>query len=354
MSLAFRPEYDVRVVCLDRPGQWAGDLRAQGVPVHGVARQPGFDPAVAWRMAGLFRAWGVRLIHAHQCTPWFYAALSRLRYPAPKLLLEEHGRFWPEVSNARRAWLHRHVIRRLTHRFVAVSADVRARLVAYEGLRTRDIAVVPNGVQSEPVLPPSERVALRAGLGFGPQDFVVGTVGRFDPIKNLPLLVDALAALIDRPDPGGHDRRIAALLVGDGPERAAIETRVRALGLSERVRFTGFRQDARRLVQAMDLFVLGSFSEGTSMALLEALGAGIPVVVTAVGGNVEVVAAHETGWVVPTDDRVALTAAIADAASNEVRRRQYAAAGRRRFAERYTFAGMIDTYRGLYREMLGR
>jgi glycosyltransferase involved in cell wall biosynthesis len=348
MSRAFAREFDLTVVCLDEPGSWGHALRAEGIAVHCVWRQPGLDLGVPHKLAALFREAGTRIVHAHQCTPWFYAALSRLRHRSPRLLVEEHGRFYPEVRNRKRALVNRVLIRRLTHRFVAVSEDVRARLERYEGLDAAQIRVIYNGVTPPAPLDAARRAALRAGLGMAPGDFVVGTVGRFDPIKNLPMLVKSLAAA------RGQDARVRGLLVGDGAEAARVRELLRAHGLENCVCLTGYRDDARELAQCMDLFVLSSFSEGTSMALLEAMAAGVPVAVTAVGGNPEIVTAGASGWVVPSDDSAALTAAILLAARDAGLRERYAEAGRQRFEQGFQFTRMLDHYRALYRELLAQ
>lgn len=346
MSLAFATEFDLRVFCLDEPGLWAGRLRERGIPVYGLWRQPGLDVAMPVKLARHFRRHRTRIVHAHQCTPWFYAALARLLYPAPRLLLEEHGRFFPEVENRKRAWFNRWIIKPLTHRVVAVSEDVRERLRRYEGLPHQAIAVVYNGVAPEPLLDAATRIALRREWGFAPEDFVIGTVGRFDPIKNLPLLVNSLArAAAEAPN-------IRGLLVGDGPEFPATRDLIERLHLADSVRLTGFREDARALVQCMDLFVLSSFSEGTSMALLEAMAAGVPVAVTSVGGNPEIVLDGGTGWVVPSDSAEAMTGAILDAATDTAKRSAMGAAGRERFEQRFAFDRMIGRYRQCYRELI--
>ncbi|HLA71760.1 MAG TPA: glycosyltransferase [Steroidobacteraceae bacterium] len=346
MSRAFAREFDLMVICLDEPGAWGQALRAEGIAVHCVWRQPGMDLSMPRKLARLFRAAGTRIVHAHQCTPWFYAALARLRYGAPQLLLEEHGRFYPEVRNRKRAFVNRALIRPLTHRFVAVSEDVRQRLESYEGLDAAQIRVIYNGVTPPDEIDPAARTALRSRLGVAPGDFVVGTVGRFDSIKNLPMLVRSIGAAIKQ------NPQVRGLLVGDGPEMARIHALIAELGLSERIVLTGYRDDARQLAQCMDLFVLSSLSEGTSMALLEAMSAGVPVAVTAVGGNPEIVSSGETGWVVPSDDVGALSAALTDAMADAPLRAQRAAAGQRRFNERFRFETMLDRYRELYRELL--
>ena len=346
MGLAFRREFRVAIVCLDEPGLWAPELRRQGVPVHCLWRQPGLDLSMPVKIARIAREIDAAIIHAHQCTPWFYGALSRMFHVAPKVLLEEHGRFYPEEDKPGRRRVNRAVIVPLSHRFVAVSEDVRWRLDRYEGLDAARVDVIYNGVDVGPRLSAAQRIALRQSLGFSERDIVVGTVGRFDPIKNLPMFIESLAAAREQ------NGRIRGLLVGDGPEFAAIQELIQTHGLADAVHLTGFRSDARQLVQCLDLFVLSSFSEGTSMALLEAMASGVPAVVTAVGGNPEIVVAGETGWVVPSGAVAALTSAVLDAAADESLRQDFGRAGRQRFEDNFTFGRMIECYRELYRAMM--
>lgn len=342
MAQAFAAQYELLVVCLDEPGTWATLLRQRGIAVHCLWRQGGLDLSMPLRLAALFRANQVQLIHAHQCTPWFYAALSRLVYRAPRLLLEEHGRFYPEVRNRAREWVNRLLINPLTHAFVAVSQDIRQRLQSYEAVPLGRTMVIYNGVTPPALLTAQQRDELRRSLGFAPDHIVVGTVGRFDPIKNLPMLVQSLANVRQ-----GHPQ-LRGLLVGAGPVLEEVQTLLRAAGLETDVVLTGFRQDARLLTQCMDVFVLASFSEGTSVALLEAMAAGVPVAVTRVGGNPEIVIEGESGWMVPSGDVAALSAVLQSAVSDVQLRNRFGVAAQRRFAEQFGFDAMLANYRKLY------
>lgn len=348
MAQAFAKRYDVLVICLDEPGHWASELRGQRIAVHCLRRQPGFDPGVAWRLARLLRKNNVDLVHAHQCTPWFYAALARLLHRHPRLLLEEHGRFHPEVVKPRRIRVNQLLIRRLTHGFVAVSTDIRDRLVKYEGLVRDRIQVVYNGTRPLTVPSATERGTIRTELGYTDQEFIIGTVGRLDPIKNLPLLLRAFKALRARhPWP-------RLLIVGDGPERSRIETLVKELGLEGDVRLTGFRSDVRRLMTALDLFTMASFSEGTSMALLEAMSAGLPITVSAVGGNPEIIQDGETGLLFPSDDAGALLATLEKLHDHPALRQQLGAAAQKTFHQRFSFDAMVGHYTKIYDELLDK
>jgi L-malate glycosyltransferase len=145
--------------------------------------------------------------------------------------------------------------------------------------------------------------------------------------------------------------RLRGLLVGEGPVMSEVRQLIDATSSSDRVKLTGYRSDARDLVQAMDLFVLSSFSEGTSMALLEAMAAGVAVAVTDVGGNPEVVQREQTGWIVASDDREALTVALLEAVRNPQKRQAFADAGRHRFETQFAMRSMIARYRDEYRRL---
>jgi L-malate glycosyltransferase len=343
MALALQKRYRIVVYCLDTPGQWAARLREAGILVRCLWRQPGLDVALAARMARCLRLDGVELLHAHQCTPWFYGALARYLRPSTSLLLQEHGRFFPEPDRPLRRAFNRLLVVPRTRRFVAVSADVADRLARYEGVPRARVEVVHNGTRPAPALDPGERDSLRQEFGVAADEVLVGTVGRMDPIKNLPMLVEALRTA---------GPRFRCLFVGDGPERAGLEQLVRERGLAGRCAFAGFREDAARIVQCLDVFVLCSFSEGISVALLEAMAGGVAPVVTRVGGNPDVVADDSCGWVVPNDDAVALAAALLEAAEPEVRR-QRARGAQARYALHFSFEGMIAGYDAIYRQVIG-
>jgi glycosyltransferase involved in cell wall biosynthesis/acetyltransferase-like isoleucine patch superfamily enzyme len=345
MSLALSDQFHMHVLCLDEPGVWAQKLRDEGITVHCLWRQPGFDLNVARRIAAYGRKNDCRILHAHQFTPWHYTVLSKLFRPGPKIILEEHGRHYPEVDNAKRRWFNRLVGQLLTSRFVAVSRDIKERMVRYEGLNPERIEVIYNGCEPPEKISADERREIRRELGFQDGDFVIGTVGRFDPVKNLPLLIKAVEQVRRR----GDD--VKAVLVGDGPVMNEIRELIVAQGLEKEILLAGYRDDAQKVVQAFDLFVLASFSEGTSMALLEAMAAGVPCLVTDVGGNPEIVRDGETGWVVPSDDPAAMALAIQEALQDARKRERFARAGRERFQEQFSFTGMLDRYRRIYGDL---
>lgn len=347
LALTLSESFDIVVACLDDAGLWADEVRAGGVPVHELDRQPGIDLSVPVRLARLARRHRAAILHAHQYTPTFYAALAKTGLGGTKVLFHEHGRHFPEVESPKRVAFNRLVLRRLVDRVVAVSEDVRQRVFRYEGLPLDMVDVVYNGVEAPPPPDAERRAALRAGLGLAPDDLVVGTVGRLDPVKNVPMCVAALARL------EAQGARARLLVIGDGPARGEIEAAIDAHRVRDRVVMAGFRDDATELVGAMDLFLLPSFTEGTSLALVSAMAAAVPAVATAVGGTPEVLRDGVTGLLTPSGDEDALVQAIETLVADPDRRRSMGQAGRATYLERFTWTGMVDGIRTVYDRLLG-
>lgn len=348
LSMTLSDEFDITVACLDDTGLWAKEVRDAGVPVVELFRQPGLDAVVALRIAKMAWLGGVGLVHAHQYSPYFYAALARTIAPRTrtKLLFHEHGRHYPEVESNKRIAVNRHLFSRVTRRVVAVSADVRERLIRYEGLPPSLIEVVYNGTEVPPPPNSQERASMREELGLGRDDIVFGTVGRLDPVKNVPMAVRALSAL----RPG--DQRLKLLVIGDGPAREEIVAAAEEQDVADAVIMTGFRSDAARLTGAMDVFLLPSMTEGTSLALVSAMGAGIPSVATAVGGTPEVLADKRTGLLIPSEGEHELIEAISSLLADRELAKSMGRAAREVYLERFTFDGMIGRFREIYREEL--
>ena len=199
--------------------------------------------------------------------------------------------------------------------------------------------VIPNGV---PALPEMER---------GETDLdrpVVLYAGRLRTRKAVAVLVEAFAEL--------RQRRTASLVVaGDGEHRETLEERVRALGLTDSVRFLGTvpRHDMLRWYATADIFCLPSLYEGFPLAILEAMAAGLPVVSTTVSGIPEAVADGRTGLLVPPEKATALAGALDRLASDEALRRELGEAGRRRVADEFSIDRICSEYMDHWARLLG-
>ena len=193
--------------------------------------------------------------------------------------------------------------------------------------------------------PRRSREQVRAELGLAPAAPVVASVMRLAPQKAPLDFVDAAGRLLREV----RDARI--LIVGDGPLRQAAEARCRALGIRERVVFTGLRTDVADLLAASDVLALASLWEGLPRVIPQAMAAGLPVVATAVAGNAEAVADGVTGILVPPRDPAALGSSLATLLADRARAAAMGAAGRARVDE-FSVDRMVGDLEGLYARFL--
>jgi glycosyltransferase involved in cell wall biosynthesis len=220
---------------------------------------------------------------------------------------------------------------------LALSDNHAAYLADTEGVPRDKLRVVPNGIDPAPFAGAPSRAEARAALGWNAEDEVVGTVAMLRPEKNHRLLLEAAARLAaDRP-------RLRLALVGEGEERAALETRAAEADLRDRVRFLGRRADVARVLPAFDLFALPSLPmvETQPVSVIEALTVGVPVVATRVGDVAALLADGAAGRLVPSGDVDALADALAGLLDDASAREELARRGRERAAD-FTLDHALD------------
>jgi glycosyltransferase involved in cell wall biosynthesis len=335
-------------LCLDELGSLGAELRADGFLVEVIGRKSGVDGRCALRLARILRQERVDLIHAHQYTPFFYSLLARLIFDQPPVLFTEHGRHFPDFRRPKRVLANRLLLQR-RDRVVGVGEAVRRALINHEGLPPRRVGVVYNGIDTVGFANGfhDDRDAIRRDMGVEPNDFVVLLVARLDYLKDHATAVRTLQRVVDRrPD-------VRLVLVGEGPEKPAIERLVAAHGLGPNVRFLGLRKDVARLLRATDLFLLTSISEGIPLTVLEAMAAGLPVLATQVGGLGEIVEDGQTGRLAPSGDDAALADRLLQLAENPELCQQMGRRGQERaralFSESMMHARYLELYRSMHR-----
>jgi glycosyltransferase involved in cell wall biosynthesis len=337
LALAHRSQgFEVAILAppgpLDR--DWAA-LQIERRLITPAARDPR-DVIRATRAArAALRAWRPDVVHAHnvKATAVALAAVGRGRRRTP-ILTTFHGVRSRLIRPS--AW-----ILRRADAVAAVSEGLRDGIVAH-GMPAGSVQVVHNGVTEIPPLGPAAVAAYDRELGLGAQ--VIAAVGRLVPQKAHDRYLTA-AALVLRDWP-----QATFLLIGEGELRAELEARARELGISHAVRFTGPRDDARQLIARADLVAFSSTWEGLSMAALEALAAGTPVVSTDVAGMRELLGGG-AGTIVAGWEAADLAAAISALLGDPQRRRAMGQTGRRLVAERFSTAAMVRRYAQLYGEV---
>lgn len=340
------PGIDPVVLCLDGVGALGERMQAEGTDVVALSRQPGLDFGVARRMARVIRDRQLQVLHAHQYTPFFYGALAtRLANIGTRVIFTEHGRHYPDVVSWKRRLANRVLFAPLADRITGV-CDFSARgLAEHDGFKRHRIEVIENGIDLARYQAPADRSALRLRLRLDPTRRYVASVARFHPVKDHRTLLEAfrhVAAAVSDVD---------LLLVGDGPLRTELEETATTLGIADRVRFTGVRDDVPDILAAIDVFTLSSLSEAASITLLEAMAVGAPVVVTDVGGNPEIVRRGVDGLLTPRGDACALATALIKVLSDAAFAASLGRHAAERVRDRYQLDRTIERYSQMYQEL---
>jgi glycosyltransferase involved in cell wall biosynthesis len=337
------------VFCLDTVGAIGEELRAGGVDLVCLGRRQGWDFAVSRRLAAAATERRIEVLHAQRYTPFIYAALAKyLTRPAPRLILTEHGRHYPDrVSPARRAF-NRAVLDRLADAVNACSHSSARALCRVEGFAGHRIEVIENGIVVERYGPAADRKALRKRLGLDPDRRSVVHVARHHPVKDQPTLLRGFARVAaEFPDAD-------LLMIGDGPLRGDLEKLADELRIGDRVRFVGLQANVPDWLAASDVFALTSLSEVASLTLLEAMATGLPVAVTDVGGNPEIVRHGREGLLFSRGDSEALAESLRELLDDPEYAADLGAAARERVENRYRLGRTVGAYHRLYRRLAGR
>lgn len=329
----------VGITCLQAEGTLAGKLRNAGIPVS-LVPCPGTIPILRAHpgLCSHFRRRTPDVVHAHNGV-WAKAALAARAAGVPAVLHTAHGfdHDEPWFGDALRWWAGRH-----TDLVVAVSKSLHRHFVHKALVPASRTVTVLNGIDTSRFSPGPRSGLLREPLGIDGDIPLIGCIARLDPVKNHALLIEAMARLVQR----SPDIRLA--LIGDGPLRDDIEAQVKAHGLEDKILLTGTVADTAPLYRDLDLFVLPSLSEGTSISVLEAMASGTPVVATAVGGTPWLLGEGACGRLVPSGKAEALSGAISELISDPDERSRLAGAGRARVLSEFDHASMVRTYERLY------
>lgn len=307
------------------PGELSEQLAAAGVPSLQLGLEWKNAPAASRTLASYCRENGIGVIHAQCPRENIIALLAKKRLPGLRVIYTEH--FTRRCGAAWRA-LYRHFTPR-NDCVIAVCQESRDVLIE-NGCCPDRIRVIYNGIEPRAEAPRSDK--LRRELGLGTDVFLIACLARFAPEKGLDFLVRALATLKTV-----TQRPFCCCVAGDGELMDDVRAQIDAVGLSQEIRLLGFRTDAEDILAASDLYVCSSkCNEALSFAILEAMNAGLPLVVTDVGGNRDLA---ETGIVcgrvVPYGDTEGFAGALRELMENESLRAAYSAAALEKVAARF-------------------
>ena len=324
---------DVELEALER-------MRKAGVAFLPLSRQKR-GAILPWRhLASYIRRERVDVIHAHMFGSNLWGTIIGRLTRVPIVIAHEHT--WSFEGEPLRRLLDRELIARWSDAFIAVSRTDRRKMVEIERIPPERIRFIPNGIAGRTPTPGHD---LRAELGIGSGP-LVGAVGALRAQKAYDVLICA-AAHLRKAHPDLH-----MLIAGEGPERPRLQALVRELGLNDVIVMPGRRLDVPEMLAELDVAVCASHFEGSPLAVMEYMEAGLPIVATKVGGIPDLIEDGVHGLLVEPGEPDGLAAAIHDLLNDRIRASALGARARERRRREFDLDVMVGNVEALYGELL--
>lgn len=345
--------YRHAVISLTEITDFRGRILRDDVQYFALAKKPGHGFRLYPRFFRLFRTLAPDVVHTRNLAA-LEATLPAWLAGVPVRVHGEHGRDVGDLDGSNRTYRRiRRAYRPFVNQYVAVSKDLEQYLCRDIGVDWRRVARICNGVDTIRFAPAAGTRRLVEGCPFNSSDhWLVGTVGRMQLVKDQVSLARAFVHAVHL-DPVAA-QRMRLVMIGDGPLREDVARVLQDAGLSALAWLPGERSDVPDLMRSLDCFVLPSLAEGISNTILEAMATGLPVLVTRVGGNGELIDDGITGQMVPPADSEAMAAAILAYFNDAAMAHRHGAAARQSALERFSLDRMVRDYAALYDGLLSR
>lgn len=336
-------KFSSSILTLERLGPFKDILDRQGIEYLSLFKKPGARPSLFFRIAAQIRAKKVDVVITHNYGSLFYGLFGAKIGGVRPVVHVDHNRMY---SVKRKLLIPHNFLASKAYRIIAVSREIKEYLADHEGIKPEHIDIITNGIDESLFTGGLDRERIRRRLGIAPDRIVIGTGARLVPEKGLAHLLDA-ASLIRK-----RRRDFILVITGDGPLRNDLEMRARAHELQDHILFLGERTDFHEIIQALDIYVLPSISEGLPLSLLEAMAAGRAIVASRVGGIPDVLKDGENGHLVPPMEPHPLAAALEYLMDDPLKRTDLGEKAFTSFKEKHSAKKMADTYGLLIEKMM--
>lgn len=328
----------IKSLCITAAGWPVYSAGLAGMDVDLLEIKGRMDPSWIGRARHFLKKQRPDLILTHGFNGAYAALLSTTRLNVP-MVSSWHGEYFPSTPAQRLRKPFFNIIERVLFSYVVKEivtvSDFSRNVLIRKGISGRKITVIHNGIPDIPRYP-ENRPQMRNSLQIPEGSVLVGTACRLAAQKGLQWLLRASAIVLKA------RRDVHFVIWGDGPLKQSLQNLSNELGVSEYVHFAGYQPNIEQLLPGLDVFVMSSFAEYFSIALLEALRAGLPIVATNVGGNPEAIQDGVHGILVPFADAKALAEGILTLAESDKPREQMRANARQRFLDQFTAETMVS------------
>jgi sugar transferase (PEP-CTERM/EpsH1 system associated) len=334
------------ILCFTEAGEFARHIQSPSCRVIEFHKGPGNDVRLVGRLAAAIKENGINLLHARGWATLLETAFAARLAGVRASIYGFHGK---TVNELGRTSLLRRAAQaigvRSYNRLVTLNRRMREDFARETFIPRERISIIANGVDHELFSPKLDREALRRRFGIPVDRYIIGTIGRLDPVKNHEVILEALA-LFPR-----VEGRPFLLIVGEGEARAMLEKTIKQLGLEDDVCLHGYSNDTPWLLGCMDVYVQSSWYEGFSNTVLEAMSTGLPVLVTDVGGTRDLVDEGREGFFFSPTDASGLARLIRRLWSDRLLLGQMGKQARSRVCKDFTLRPMVEAYESMYREL---
>ena len=338
------------IICLTDFTEFRRRIK-RDVSVFALNKPPGNSPLLHFKLWRLLTQLRPDIVHTRNFGT-LEAMLPAALAGVPVRVHGEHGHNIVDLdgSNRKYQWVRR-AMKPFVHQYIALSKDLERYLHEKIRVPAAKVAQLYNGVDTELFHPARGGREPLPCAGFaGPDQFVIGTVGRMQAVKDPVTLARAFVRLLQVVPDGA--RRLRLVMIGDGPLKEQVRGVIEEGGAAGLAWLPGERDDVPRIMRGLDLFVLPSISEGVSNTVLEAMASGLPMVATRVGGNPELIEAGVTGNLVPRNDVESMARAIRVYAESTELCRRHGSEARRAAEQRFGMDVMVNAYMAVYDQLL--
>lgn len=337
-------KYDLVIYCIHGVGELGEDLISRGYKVELLGRNTGILETLV-KIKKYINSYKPHIIHTHTISAFLAIGPLAVLTNLPKWIHTFHFGNYPHIK---RSYLYsKRIFGRFAAKLVTVSDSQRTAVIKYLSASPSKTLTIFNGVHVNSYIDdPDIRYSIRDEFGYGNNDIVLACIVVFTEQKGLSYLLQSIDKTVDKIP------NMKLLLVGGGPLEAALKKQASELKHKDVITFAGWRKDIQQIMCGVDAFVLPSLWEGLPMVLLEAMASKLPVVVTDVADNLEVVGQGIAGYVVPPADASALSDATVELLSDMVKAKIMGVVALKRFQESYTVDIMVSNYDKLYQELL--
>jgi len=333
-------QVETSILCIEGPlGPFGKMLQEQGFEISIMKRSPGFDVKLIKGIRTYIKKHNIDVLHCHQYSPWVYGAFAAA-FTKTKVIFTEHGRFYPDSSSWKRKLINP-VLIQFTDHITAISKATKQALSDFEFIPLHKIDVVYNGIFPLKTDGNQSRL-LKEKYNIGDNATILGTIARLDPIKNQTMMIEAFSSVLKT------QTNIYLFIIGDGEEREKLENLADSLSVRDNIIFTGYIAKPVDYLQLIDIFLLSSLSEGTSMTLLEAMSLSKPCVVTDAGGNAEIICHDHNGLVSQNAHMQNFASNINKLIKDKELQQSFASNASKRFESMFTNQHMISAYQAIY------